>query len=319
MKAWIGVSVLFAAFFWSLKASSSIATEESLFQKHPYEGLVKTASGKVPVPFHGYSMDPVIIQGLVDLEFAKEMLKDEDWVPVATRDGKALASFHFMQYNNCTLRSYKEIIFSLVTVQKPNSLTIDLTSDLTIGTLPVSNPATRFFDWKLWLDSQIAIDYGRELLGINKFSMKPLIWETKDTVRKYQIESKGKMLINVELTMNHGALSQLSFIPSAISAVGFKGLSVEETYLAVSNPKGVVKGLTYNVYLHFWFRGDSIFTTWDSSSFKMEFGEELKGWQFTPKYIQWIPNERFVVDFAPGIPVTIEPFDPEWESKANWN
>jgi hypothetical protein len=316
MKVWIGVAVLFAAFFWSLRAGSDEPTVDPLFQRHPYEGLVKTASGKVPVPFHGYSMDPVIIQGLVDLKYAKEILKNEDWVPVGTRDGKALASIWFMHYDNCTLRAYQEIIFAIVVAQNP--LTVDVDNDLSIGTLPLTNPSTRFLSWRLWLDSQIAIDYGRELLGIDKRSMTVDAWTIKDTFREYRIQSQGKMLLNAELTMNSGTLSQLAFIPSAVSAVGFKGLSLEEMYMPVSQMKGVVKGTTNNVYLHFWVRGDPILTSWKSSSFKLEFGDELKGWQFVPKYIQWMPNERFVVELAAGVPVLIEPFDPNWESKVTW-
>jgi len=319
-QLWIGGLVVFAALFWSLRASSSGAVVEvdPLFQRHPYEGLAKTSSGKVPVPFHGYSMDGVFLQGLVDLNYAKEMLKNEDWQPVGTRDGKALGSVWFMNYSNCTLRSYREIIFAILVSQKPGGLIVDVDNELKIGTLAITDPSIRYISWRLWLDSQIAIDYGRELLGIDKKTMKVDTWETKDTFRKYSIQSQGKMLFQGEFTMNTAGISQLAFIPSAINAVGIKGLSLEETYFAVSQMKGVVSGTTNNMYLHFFVRGDPVFTTWDSSAFKLELGDEVKGWQFVPKYIQWMPNERFVVDLAAGIPFAIEPFDPDWESKVSW-
>eukprot|EP00316_Scyphosphaera_apsteinii_P001446 CAMPEP_0119300808 /NCGR_PEP_ID=MMETSP1333-20130426/2705_1 /TAXON_ID=418940 /ORGANISM="Scyphosphaera apsteinii, Strain RCC1455" /LENGTH=311 /DNA_ID=CAMNT_0007302709 /DNA_START=42 /DNA_END=977 /DNA_ORIENTATION=- len=139
----------------------------SIFAEHPAIGTATVEGLACAVPYHNYDADALIIWGAADPSWVQARLRGP-WRPLLDKDGRALVSLWVVDYKDTVINPYKELIiaFSVVHTSKPDP-----------GRVTSPHQQLQLFDdkqaspyiYKLWLDQQLPITYGRDLLGCDKY------------------------------------------------------------------------------------------------------------------------------------------------------
>ena len=140
----------------------------SMFHRYPASiGSATLKSGVTcAVPYHNYDGDALILWGSADAEAVARRIEGP-WTPVLDAAGRAHVSVWMVDYKETVVGPYKELILAF-TVRHRDAPTLTLSQPL--------QALQRFDDkqalpyvYKLWLDQQVPVDYGRELLGCDKY------------------------------------------------------------------------------------------------------------------------------------------------------
>ena len=142
----------------------------SIFAKYPAIGTATLKNGTtVPTPYHNYDADALIIWGEADAEWVSSKIEGE-WEPVLdSKSGKAQVALWVVDYRDTNINPYKEFIVVFTVRHK--------TFPAATASLPSPLHALRLFEdkvaypyiYKLWLDEEIPVMYGRELIGCDKY------------------------------------------------------------------------------------------------------------------------------------------------------
>lgn len=133
--------------------------------------------------FHNYSSETLIIWGSADAEKVKQKIEGP-WQPVTNAEGKALVSLWAIKYRSTVVNPYTELVLVLMVNHKSQPA---LQCDTPQQRLQKYDDKEAFpYIYKLWLDEELPVNYGRELLGCDKYidpAMKmdctPAGWTTR--------------------------------------------------------------------------------------------------------------------------------------------
>ena len=136
-----------------------------LFTQYPLNGEQEISVGRVPTPYHTYDGHGLFIGGTADLGNIKTVLKNENVQPMQTMSGRAIMGIWIVDFTEASLGAHNELQFSILVSHQPTPPIED--HPLTLLKALFVNPAVRMFCWRLWNDSETAVAYNRELLGLN--------------------------------------------------------------------------------------------------------------------------------------------------------
>ena len=140
-------------------------SNHELFQAFPLTGEEEISVGKVPTPYHVYDGQGVLIGGTADLGNIRELLREEEVLPMQTADGQAVMGIWVVDFTAASLGPHNELQFSILVSHKPTK-PIESHS-LTLLKALFVNPDARMFSYKLWNNTETAVAYNRDLLGLN--------------------------------------------------------------------------------------------------------------------------------------------------------
>lgn len=139
--------------------------EHPLFQQFPLQNPVKISVGNVPTPYHVYDGYGLFIGGVGDLAAARQILKNEDMVPVATTEGKAVLGIWICDFIEASLNAHHEVQFSFfVSSREISPLRAHPFNALAA---PFVNPEVKMLCHGLWNSTSRVVAYNRELLSLN--------------------------------------------------------------------------------------------------------------------------------------------------------
>jgi len=168
---------------------------EALFKQHPSDVPVYTNSGKLShVPFHAYDAESHLIWGSADAKIIKQLLKDQDYFPITTTDGRGLMAFQTIGYANSTGGPYRELVVVIAVSHLPNIVVEATTAVQQYWNL--FHPYHFMYVHRLWLNEQFPIEWGREFIALDKHKGK-LSWETKDEVFSADVSEAGESVFKV--------------------------------------------------------------------------------------------------------------------------
>ncbi|ADO72344.1 acetoacetate decarboxylase family protein [Stigmatella aurantiaca] len=251
-------------------------TESSLFDAYPSTEEYELSSGAVcPVPYVCRSADMVVLHGPADIEPVRSLLAGQRYQPVSIGHGQCAVSIWVANYHDTTCGPYKELIVTFMVSLKPLEVPVHAPLELL---QPLAHPDVTTFCYKLILDQQVPIDFGREVHGHAKHpSPQPVNIAFSTPWCQFDVACEGKRLVQgrVRYPEEPAQNQRLS--------VGFV------------TPKEVFQ--TRNV-MHFEMESRlRLFGEGDEFSLSSEstLGRALVQMRYTPQVVQYLPRVRFVM------------------------
>lgn len=166
-----------------------------LFRAFPLYGNTKLPSGVIaPTPYHNYDSEALLIHGMADADKVKAVLYGNIF-PVLC-GGKAIMSIWIIDYKNTSLGPYKEMVVSFLVSDEAGKTAKSLHAVNILS----SQPGYHQYVWKLWLDKDYPIEYGRVLLGCDKHKADITIDRTADTIH-FEISPVGTPILSGTVTV----------------------------------------------------------------------------------------------------------------------
>lgn len=251
-------------------------TESSLFDAYPCTEKYELSSGAVcAVPYVCRSADMLVLYGPADLEAVRGLLAGQRYQPVSIGGGQCAMSLWVADYHDTTCGPYKEFIVAFMVSLKPVEVAAHAPMELL---QPMSHPEVTTFCYKLVLDQQVPIDFGREVHGHAKHpAPQPVNIAFGAPWCQFDIACDGKPL----------AQGRVRY---PAEPAGFQRLSV-----GFVTPKEVFQ--TRNI-MHFEMESRlRLFGEGDVFSLSGEspLGRALVPLNYTPQVVQYLPRVRFVM------------------------
>eukprot|EP00030_Apusomonadida_sp_AF-17_P000738 a176078_30.p1 GENE.a176078_30~~a176078_30.p1 ORF type:complete len:379 (-),score=100.85 a176078_30:595-1704(-) len=291
--------------------------DDDLFIDFPASNnAVLSSKAVVSMPFHAYDARATIVSGHVSLAALNAMLDAHGdgrlWRAVSTTDGRGIAIVWLMKYNDSTAGPYNEIVVSFaVSARDGPDRELGCSAEDAFCGLAALNCRTgiHMLIYKLWLDSQLAIDIGRELLGCDKY---PAAIESTLTERnQLGMKVEGVLRATFALPSLHEAfvarpLKTLELAASMIHTLGLRdatrlalqGSRVTRTFVTSA---GIAHGVKadVNALIPATLKPSPTFAlsfrAWDNATDSWTFTGELESLGFVPALVQFDPSLRFVM------------------------
>lgn len=141
------------------------ARKHPLFRQFPLSGKAQLATGeRVPTPYHVYAGHGLFIGGTADLGAVNALLQGEQVQAVVTEAGRALAAVWVCDFTDASLGPHHELQVALAVAFGPT----EPLSDEPFSLLKAisEGAAVRLLCHGLWNNSETAVAYNRELLGL---------------------------------------------------------------------------------------------------------------------------------------------------------
>jgi len=277
---------------------------QSIFAARPAIGTATVDGEACAIPYHNYDADALIIWGSADAEWVRERLQGP-WEPLLGTDGRAKLALWLVDYKDTVVNAYKELIvvFSVVPRSSP-------------GVPPVrfAHQQLQLFDdkqacpyiYKLWLDEQLPVSYGRELLGCDKYldrAMKLDFAAERGEVRfdfhhvpgEANAPKPGPLLSGALRLADGMHLTSLVLAYGLVRTLGMAA-GASSTWHVV-NPPGVMKAAhsqAHNPVWDFVYETSPKFTTAKPDD-ELVYGGELAAMGFSAELYQHDPHIRAVL------------------------
>jgi len=141
------------------------AHSDGLFKRHPLKGESHTSAGSLPTPYHVYDGRAVLVGGTGDLGAVHELLKGERVVPVWDTDGRALVALWICDFIDASLGPHKELQIAILVTRQP--IMPVTPHPLAVLRLLLVQPGIGILCHGLWNDTNTAVAYNREVVGLN--------------------------------------------------------------------------------------------------------------------------------------------------------
>jgi hypothetical protein len=136
-----------------------------LFRAYPVGGYRSTSCGLLPVPYHVYDGEALLLGLRMDGNAASGMVAGAGLHPVVDRKGRALACLWVCQFTQAGIGPHCELQLSLAVRRETVPPVGDGAFELL--RLIVLDPTLRLYSAALWNDTPAAVAYNRELLGLD--------------------------------------------------------------------------------------------------------------------------------------------------------
>ena len=140
------------------------SSSHKLFQQYPITGKREISIGQVPVPYHTYDGHGLFIGGTADLANITQLLQNENVYPIQTVDGQAVMGIWVVDFTEASLGPHNELQFSILVSHQPAGPIEN--HPLTLLKALFTDPNARMFCYGLWNNTETAVAYNRELLGL---------------------------------------------------------------------------------------------------------------------------------------------------------
>mmetsp|Transcript_3931 Transcript_3931/g.3347 ORF Transcript_3931/g.3347 Transcript_3931/m.3347 type:complete len:312 (-) Transcript_3931:37-972(-) len=211
-----------------------------MFQKYPHKSLYRykkyTEKGKpvdAKIPLHMGNGDFSIIGAWADhAQLSKQLIADEgkypgsaDFVPLRVKDTKGkINGYYFVwlaKYLEMDLGPYEEAVFCMAVTPKSNDKVFECVDDEVCGVHIFQEFET--YCHLLYLNSDLPIAYGNEILGTNKHKMQSKVTFTdleggSDIKKVYDF----KNILKSDLTATINPLKNLGLLPRIAGQYGYK-------------------------------------------------------------------------------------------------
>ena len=289
---------------------------QSIFAQHPAIGEQTLVDGtRCAVPYHSYHSDATIVWGAADAEWVKGAIKGP-YTPLLGKDGRAQVALWAVEYKDTMLNPYKEYIIVFAVV--PNG------RGGTAPTVAFPHQQLQLFEdkqaypyiYKLWLDKQLPTNYGRQLLGCDKYfdpAMKVEYGRRTLTMEAHHVEGELNAAEATTGPLVKGTIkfAEAGHLGSLISAFGLcrtlgMAAGVRGSWHVV-NPPGIMDrtdSALYNPVWTFHFETSPKFTSAPKAKGTstravapsgLEYGGELKAMKFEALLFQHDPKLRAVL------------------------
>jgi len=285
--------------------------EDELFEFYKYIGKQNTSSGALPVPFHAYAADTLQIHGLSSLEYWQNALKNEDYFPVVdSLSGSVPAVWWVVQYSDSSGGPYLETLLTTFVSQEKGK-SVEWKGDVTSTDMMFYRPDIKPYVHKLWLNETVPIDYGREILGYDKYhtseKAKITVTDGIPTYWNFPTVDNKATIFEGSFTPKSGLsqiMYQLTVLKTLFTELGLKKalrvLTDKDFRNEVVTPKGIMDSKIFpadvNPVGEFICKVDPLFFPWDPNSDSLVFHDpDLASLQLVPHSVQVLPGIRFVL------------------------
>jgi len=215
--------------------SSSVAQRSTPFiAGRPVVGTAPTKSGPQEIPFRAYNADALIIGCWADGPATEAALGAFPYPVAKNSRGQALIFLYVMNYHDSTCGPYRELVVVITLVKSPSAP--PLANDaIPLVASTLLRDDIKHCVWRLWLSHQSPIDYGRDILGYDKYNsnwtysgdLSACNWEVAGVAKgSYRRDGLMTRLSNVSSLAWHLGLAGLSKAsgPIASEMTGIKGV-----------------------------------------------------------------------------------------------
>lgn len=221
-------------------------------------------------------------------------------VPIKTTDGRGIASFWLIDYPSSGIGPYDEVVVTVLVAPADKAAVPCSSTEAHCGPYALYlHDGVVSFSYKLWLDKEVPVAYGRELLGTDKYLAKSL---------KVDISADGSVdvslpaLAEVHL-QRQSALSTLSVLPKlALTGGIFNTLRLLAAtpilHLTLVTPIGVAEGFDDRApFVPTVLINDPAATInpWDPAKDSIKLSGEFEALKFAPATVQQSKNFRFAL------------------------
>jgi hypothetical protein len=248
----------------------------SLFEAYPTTEQYELSSGAVcDIPYACRSADFAVLHGPADLAVVRRLLAGQRYQPVSVGGGRCAAALWLADYHDTTCGPYKELILSFAVSQKPLEVQANGPFELLQAG---AHPDATALCYKLILDQQVPIDFGREVHGHAKHpTPQPVNISFSAPWCRFDVSCEGKRVLFGRVRCPEE--------PAKAERISFGFVTAKEVFQ------------TRNI-IHFELEGryrqlgdgDEFSLSSDST-----LGRELTEMRFTPQVVQYLPNIRFVM------------------------
>lgn len=263
----------------------------NFFQRYPLHGTETISVGEVLVPYHIYDGYSFFIGGTADLESVKDLLKNEDLLPIQTVDGKAIMAIWVADFTNASLKPHHELQFSIF-VSKTK--VTPLASHPFNALVALTRQDVKMLCHGLWNNTQDVVAYNRELLSLNARLTKSDIQRNGDTI-KFVFEDADTAAPIISGSIKNAPTSSALF--AFMSKLGFRGslklMSEPWSSMDIVNPKGIM--LNENATAKAFAKSDvNVLHTFDSTDSLHIEHPLYKSLNFTPDTVQYADKCKFI-------------------------
>ena len=150
----------------------SDARSHQLFTRHPERTLTLSSGKQFAMPYHCYDADSYVVTGSVDLAQVEALLRGESCHPVSLRkrerQDRGIAQIWLNLYRDTNFGPYRELVITIAVSSEQDPVVFPFRNAASL-LLPSADPRCMVFARWLYLDSQPAIDVGREVFGFPKY------------------------------------------------------------------------------------------------------------------------------------------------------
>jgi hypothetical protein len=270
--------------------------EDALFRTYPLAGTRRTSCGDLPVPYHVYDGQAVLVGGWVDQQAVRCMLENQDAQPVLSSDGRALAGIWICDFIRASLGKHSELQVALAVTRsalppvKPNPFAL--------LRLIALEPELRLFCHGLWNDSPAVVAYNREVLGLDARLCRSSLDRSEDSAYlscRFETEDGG-LILQGDLEF----LTRQPFIESLALVNGLGRPAMQRVNEApwlgaqVMSPAGPVS--PHNAEAQTYLRaGATTAVRFKHGASRLEFGETpYRALEFEPSFVECFSAFQFV-------------------------
>jgi hypothetical protein len=216
---------------------TSAARSHELFSRYPDAAFTLPSGKQFPMPYHCYDADSFVLHGTVDVPGAEALLQGENCHPVVLRQrgrpDRSVAQIWLNLYRDTNFGPYQEMVISFAASSEEKTAVFPYKNGTSL-LVPGLDPRCVIFTRWLYLDSQSAIDVGREVFGFPKYlaelSFDPVESEGKSpsaaiTLMHRTLTSDGKEVLRVHLDLERSAWKRLETTWQLLRALGLRGIS----------------------------------------------------------------------------------------------
>jgi hypothetical protein len=265
-----------------------------LFEIYPLSGEQEISVGRVPTPYQTYDGHGLFIGGTADLENITELLQNEDVYPMQTVNGRAIMGIWVVDFTEASLGAHQELQFSILVSHQPTPPIED--HPLTLLKALFTNPEARMFCYGLWNDTETAVAYNRELLGLNAQLTRGTIERGNGQKAFHFSDENGELLFEGQVSEAKQASPRVGV--SLMRLLGLRQTirALRQPYLEakVVNPIGDV--LPYNGDAQSYLASDSpIVQIFDPATERIVFNSmDSERFDFNPQFVEHFEPFRFV-------------------------
>lgn len=264
-----------------------------LFQKFPLAGQQTISTGDVPTPYHVYAGHGLLLGGTIALDGAQQLLEPENLYPLQTQNGRGLMGIWVCEFTDASLGPHNELQFSIFCSREPTAPVADHPLGL-LHTL-VTDSDVGLLCHGLWNNSDTAVAYNRELLGLPaKLNEAEFVRGNGRKTFTFR-HPNGSTLIEGSITEEKR--TSIRLVLSLMQFFGFRQ-SLEITsapYLASTVINPISDAFPHNMEAKaFIAAGTPILQMWQASDALTLEAEPYRSLDFTPQFVEHFAPFRFV-------------------------
>lgn len=171
--------------------------DHELFKRYPLTERQITV-GRVTSPYHIYDGKMMFISGTADWSAVRELLRDQQMIPLRTEKGKALMALWICDFTEANLGAHQELQISFFVSEQLE----DGVSDDPIQLLKRMSLDThlKMLCYGLWNNTETVVAYNRELLGLDaRLTHGSIRTDSTRTQFRFTDSQQDKLLIEGEV------------------------------------------------------------------------------------------------------------------------